>query len=52
MKMQANFQTPPSSKTKFLNDLASSALLWKAKAFVVANIAYHAMSPLRAGTLF
>ena len=25
--------------------LANSALLWKAKAFVVANIAYHAMSP-------
>ena len=29
--------------------LASSALLWKAKAFVVANIAYYAMAPLRAG---
>ena len=32
--------------------LASSALLWKAKAFVVANMAYHAMPPLKAGTFF
>ena len=31
-------------KNKFLTDLASSALLRKAKAFVVANIAYYAMS--------
>ena len=31
-------------KNKFLTNLASSALLWKAKAFVVANIAYYAMS--------
>ena len=38
-------------KLSFLIGLASSALLWKAKAFVVANIAYYAMSPLRAGTL-
>ncbi|MBR4294448.1 MAG: hypothetical protein IKT53_05620, partial [Bacteroidaceae bacterium] len=44
LNTQVNFQTPPASKTKFLNDLASSALLWKAKAFVVANIAYYAMS--------
>ena len=36
-------------KTRFSIDLASSALLRKAKAFVVANIAYYAMSPLRAG---
>ena len=49
MNTQANFQTPPASKTKFLNDLASSALLWKAKAFVVANIAYYAMSSSRGG---
>ena len=27
-----------------------NSVLWKAKAFVVANIAYYAMSPLRAGT--
>ena len=32
-------------KLSFLIGLTSSALLWKAKAFVVANIAYYAMSP-------
>ena len=42
MKMQVNFQTPPALAS--LIDLASSALLRKAKAFVVANIAYYAMS--------
>ena len=36
-------------KNKFLNDLASSALLGKAKASVVANIAYYAMSSSRGG---
>ena len=39
-------------KTSFLNDLASSALLWKAKAFVVANIAYYAMSSSRGGIYY
>ena len=52
MKMQAKFQTPPASKTKFLNDLASSALLRKAKAFVVANIAYYAMSSYPRGGVY
>ena len=44
MKMQAKYSNSSGFKNKFLNDLASSALLWKAKAFVVANIAYYAMS--------
>ena len=49
---KARFQTPPASKTKCLNDLASSALLWKAKAFVVANIAYYAMSSYPRGGVY
>ena len=44
MNTQAISSNASVFKNKFLNDLASSALLWKAKAFVVANIAYYAMS--------
>ena len=51
MNTQAISSNASVFKNKFLNDLASSALLWKAKAFVVANIAYYAMSSSRGGIL-
>ena len=51
MRMDKLREESPSvfKKLRFSIDLASSALLRKAKTFVVANIAYYAMSPLRAG---
>ena len=38
MNTQAKYSNSSGLKNKFLNDLASSALLWKAKAFVVAKL--------------